>query len=1451
MENKTELTPTEMRQLELARKRERRKNGYAKSDSPDEYAKFERMIRTKEGTEVPEYEANYKLTELYAAQRASNVRKSKARTANLSWSERGPANVPGRTRGLLTHPDNPQRIWFAGSVGGGVWKTTDAGANWVNKTPNLPNLATTVLAMAPSDSKVIYAGTGEGFYNADAVNGDGIFKSGDGGETWQQLSATAGKIEFKNINRIIVDPTDANVLLACSNTGFLNNNAAIPFTSWILKSVDGGSSWSVVLALRNRIQQLLLSSPGDFTVQYAAVNGVGVYKSTDAGQNWTLSNQGMYPSGRVEIAVAPTNPSQLYAGTEGNLSGSGGSDLYSSEDAGASWQLVVEADAKPNINWLGGQGWYDNTLTVHPFDENTLYLGGVQLWKMNLIDGEGQTPQRVVTGVDEVNTLPFLDFINLGGTAFGGKLVVGNARAADYASVEIRFGPGKGQKAHRFTVGGIGAGVPTLSYQYRDYVDVPFEVWDITNNRQLMVSFRDQQEDGTFNLLAEGILPNGAPVERREYLYVSPIPYAQTPNPVIARNGGHVANYLYFLWPVLKTGAAWDPANLPESKLVINSDFLKTKLRVTQNVSDSYNQYGGKNAYVHPDHHNLVCLPVDAAAKTFKILNANDGGVYVSKPGTDPGFAQGDWIFAGNGYNTTQFYGVDKKRGADEYFGGTQDNGTWRSASLQQASASSSYLFQIGGDGFETSWNYFNTNRLIGASQFNNFRRSLNGGTTWSSAGSGYTDAGARSPFISQIAASQSNPDVLYTVGASGVWISDDFGGNWKLTPIPPIPWAFNGSLADVKVSSANNQIVWAGNALSPTGRIHVSTNGGRSFTATGSYPGATLGNTTGLATHPTEDSTAFALFSFANSPKILRTRNLGRTWEDISGFGRNPNSSTGFPDVAIYSLLVMPHNPNILWAGTEIGLVESTDGGATWALAQNGLPAVSIWELKVVDDQVVVATHGRGIWTVTIPELAREVVFVPYINDLRVATNGNLVVNSSLRSPYDSTLLYANNRFLGRLGKTAVRDTLTQYAYLEAGPVTVQLKCYLNGEEYVSTAKTTEFFVAKAAYSYKNAFDAPTTDFFGTGFSVRLVPGFRSGAIHSPHPYLNNNDYLHQLKTPIIVADRDAIFKYRDVVIAEPGEPGARFGSPDFYDYVIVEGTKDGLNWRPLETGYNSDYNARWRSAYDRGLAGNDSLFVAHSVDLLKSFAPGDTVFFRFRLYADGGLTAWGWAVDDLSIQEDYQAIANFTLVDASTEADLQPLADGDTINLLSVGRQLNIRANSYPDTVGSVVFTLDGQAYRTESTLPYALAGDDDQYPVNYFDWNFSLGTHMLTATPYAEALGEGKPGKPRTLTFTVVDGSDAGAGGESVEKLLAYPNPGNGKFTVELKGEADTEATVYVHDFQGKQVYQRKAALGAGSTNVDVDISGLPDGKYFLRAISGQQTFKSLQIIKRRQE
>src|SRR5260221_9611848 len=170
-----------------------------------------------------------------------------------------------------------------------------------------------------------------------------------------------------------------------------------------------------------------------------------------------------------------------------------------------------------------------------------------------------------------------------------------------------------------------------------------------------------------------------------------------------------------------------------------------------------------------------------------------------------------------------------------------QDNSTYFTPS---GTVSSSATFfntnsQLAGDGFEALWHSIDKNKMIGGSQYNDFARSLDAGTTWTSAFAGLTLSGSspdqnKFPFISKLACSKQAPDILYTVGTEGVWKSTNFGGSWSLTPITS-GWqssSNNSSFADVEVSRANANIVWAGSGAGSGKNLFVSTDAGKTFAA-------------------------------------------------------------------------------------------------------------------------------------------------------------------------------------------------------------------------------------------------------------------------------------------------------------------------------------------------------------------------------------------------------------------------------------------------------------------------------------------------------------------------------------------------------------------------------------------------------------------------------------------
>ncbi len=921
-------------------KHKKEKKGY-----PEKYAQYFHGISTPVGSNVSGYSVGYNSRELRKAREGARQLKS---TQQFPWVERGPGNVSGRTRALIVDPDDPDyQTWYAGSASGGIWKTDDGGRSWEVLTEDFPTLAISALVMAPSDHNIIYAGSGEGFTGYPAVVGNGIFKSVDRGMSWEQLSSTTGNENFRYVNMMIVDPQDEDIVIACTNKG-------------IFKSIDGGSTWDTTYSTGYQVQDID-SDPYDFSVLYAAVNSLGIIKSTDAGDTWDNAYEGMGTGYRYTVAVSPVNPDRLFSQVEApNYV----TDVYISSDGAETWNKLKDPDGS-FMHFLQTQGGYDNVVRAHPFNENVAFLGGVYFGKVEFltkgINIYKSEPQ--VLRVDTSGTGEFLSFVNFGGSYLGGGMSTGDVEDAedlilsDWVSVEIRFGEGKTQKAHRFIVPeGEGAGVPPEDYTYMDYIDVPFEVWDIDNNRQLMVSFRDQERDGEFNLFERDYDDE---ISGREYIFVSAHGYdSLQPDTNMAKDGGYVNKLLYFFWPTLMQDKEWNADSLPESDIHVTYGNFTFQEATTTVLSDDK-----KNTELHVDHHEIIMIPTDIAKEEFTILNGNDGGLAISYNGGDT------WKQIRNGYITTQFYGIAKKPGAHEYIGGMQDNGTWQSPSGETASVTSSYLDRLGGDGFETLWHPWYPHRIIASIYNNRFRLSNDGGETWLQADRGINEDG---PFFSRLSHHVKNPNLIFAVGSRGVYKHSNFGFGryeWELVELDE-GWYSNrlrmNDFFNVRVSLADSSVVWAGAGMhdDPELNIFVSEDAGESFNPTLNYSGEEVGYITGIATHPFNRNTAYLLFSLKERPKILRTTDMGNSWEDITGFTDSDSSVNGFPDVMVFSLLVMPYDTNTIWAGTEIGIFESTDNGETWHFANNGLPAVSVWQLAVMDNQLIVATHGRGIWT-------------------------------------------------------------------------------------------------------------------------------------------------------------------------------------------------------------------------------------------------------------------------------------------------------------------------------------------------------------------------------------------------------------------------------------------------------------------------------------------------------
>ena len=1283
-----------------------------KYDGPEKYSYYLASIKhggdnVNSEPKFGRYKPGYKEIELKKMLSRNNSTFAQSRMSEKSlfsntyakekatFIERGPFNVPGRTRPILVDVSDPTgNTWYAGSTGGGVWKTTDESVTWSEISNGMESIAISWLDQSKSQPNVLYAATGVAWVGGiQDITGAGVYKSVDSGKNWINVSPreSNGYVldAFNNVSRLLVDPTDPDVVIASTTEDYFAQGP-------IWKTIDGGKNWTEVASASTRIQQVI-AAPSDFNIQYAAVRGVGVLRSVDRGSTWTnpgginlsgtidydsengiLAGGGSGAFGRLELAVSYQDPYTIYASIDGDAA----SYLKVSYDGGVTWNLVKNEDGS-NDDWLIAQGWFDNTITVNPFNDSIVYYAGRDASKATVLSDPGVNFSGSTTTVTLDNTSSFLQLVNIwGGNAVGYNNEWNlHADAPELVDVEIRFGPGKSQMAYRFSVPeGSTSGVSHANYTYQDVVEVPFEVWNISADppEQITVSFRDNKNDGSFNITTEY-------GESREYIFPQNIPYDPTMSQTeITQQWGQIYKSLFLIWPYLSNNVSWDPNNLPNSSIKIQSvaATYKTLKKNVQYMTDYYDNGGAEsiNQNVHVDHHNLGTI-IDSD-NTFRIYLGTDGGIFYTNSSMDPGVVDNDfkvsgktsnnWYQPAGGYNTTQFYGADKVVGYDQYFGGSQDNGTFLSPRNLIADETTTWSFEIGGDGFEAIAHHTDPNKLIGGSQGNNFYRSTNGGASWSYAQYGLEGA---DPFITRLSSPAQDPDVLYAVTNFGVMKSNDFGQSWQAKQVEGNWNSSFWSGTDVEVSLANPRYVWAGSSMSFAGNIFLSKDWGETYESVPNF--SSLGRTSGIYSHPTEDSTAYVLFGMPGAAKVLQTRDLGETWEDLSGFTNSTDgkSLNGFPDVPVYSFLVMPHDKDIMWAGTEVGLIESTDGGASWHLVESNLPYVTIWDLKLKDEgQIVIATHGRGVWTATIDDLKsyepKPAILPPFIlSAYQLDSEDSYVISTNIntKSSYDSLVIKANNVKRDVFQNVDKSDS-TNFVFEvdDKGDYTIQAFGYKDGLEYPSN----EYDIIlnptlQPRTEYSTTFSDLVGDEFGLDrFRIGIQGGFEGRQLHTEHPYesgvaggYDDGYSVHALlNIPIIITDYTPSIRFKEIVLVEPGEPCTSFGDWNFWDYVIVEASKDGVYWRRLIDGYDSDADPAWRTAYNIGEFGSPDLIRDRQINFSPHFSVGDTVKVRFRMFSDDLTVSWGWMVDDLYIQKDLPVVQGIEFTKLDKDISIYP---------------------------------------------------------------------------------------------------------------------------------------------------------------------------------------------------
>ncbi|HEU5424205.1 MAG TPA: glycosyl hydrolase, partial [Nitrolancea sp.] len=305
-------------------------------------------------------------------------------TQTMAWRLVGP-HRGGRVVAVAGDPSEPSTFYF-GACAGGVWKTTDGGGYWENVSDGFfTTSAIGALAVAQSDPNVLYAGTGEACLRGNVSHGDGVYKSTDGGRTWQNM----GLADTRHIGDIAVHPQNPDIVyVAALGHAFGPNEER-----GVYRSTDGGKSWQKVLYKSPNAGAVDLSmDPHNPRIIYATIWQVrrnfwslesggpecGLYKSSDGGDTWQelTRNEGlpMGVLGKIGVAVSPAQAGRVYAIVEANDGA-----LFRSDDGGQKWQRLSE---QPGLRW---RAWYYMHIFADPLDANTVWVLNGGCWRS--IDG--------------------------------------------------------------------------------------------------------------------------------------------------------------------------------------------------------------------------------------------------------------------------------------------------------------------------------------------------------------------------------------------------------------------------------------------------------------------------------------------------------------------------------------------------------------------------------------------------------------------------------------------------------------------------------------------------------------------------------------------------------------------------------------------------------------------------------------------------------------------------------------------------------------------------------------------------------------------------------------------------------------------------------------------------------------------------------------------------------
>jgi hypothetical protein len=717
---------------------------------------------------------------------------------------------------------------------------------------------------------------------------------------------------WKNLGPANVAGLSRALLIDPSNPGVMYTTGV---TGGVWKSVDGGATWNAMgdflpvlvigsLAMAPQDSNTIYAGTGDGFISYDAVRGAGIFKSEDAGENWTrLASTASDDRFTFvnKMIVSPNALNRVYAATN--------SGILRSDDGGVSWTLALGRG-------FPQRGCQDLAMRSDRTTDVVLASCGIPGVRSN-----GALLNKVSPLED--GTLPATVFVN-----------------QDAANSNSAWTPAITDPTMGFTSLAIAPSNQNIMYASASAFSGPY-----TN--ALLAIYRSMDGGVTWQPTVKNSDPNPFNTVLLGYAL----------NALCYSPGDFTGQAWH------DNTIAVDPLD-PMRVWVGGVDLFRSDDGGVTWGAASYWWAGMSTPqYAHGDHHGLVFHPNYDGAANQTLFDINDGGVFrtdnaradVSSSVCQVGGSV-TWQLASTDLVTLQFYHGSILPDGQGYFGGAQDNGTVLGT---ETGGPLQWKTLMGGDGGATAIDPSDPTILYASSTDSALLKSTDGGQTFSSSTSGISEAAANFFLIGTFAMDPNLSTILWT-GGNTIWRTVNGARSWTAASSPLVTQSF-GSFA---VAPGNSSLVLAG---SRTGEIFRSANALKT-TANTIWPKTMprVGWVSALVFDPVNPSTVYAVYSSFNvSPgdaHIYKSADAGVTWNASDGTGY-----AGLPDAPYFTLVVNPKDPSVLWAAGDLGLFVSMDSGATWAREEPGFPVVPTDYLTIQQDSQGLAlyafTHGRGLW--------------------------------------------------------------------------------------------------------------------------------------------------------------------------------------------------------------------------------------------------------------------------------------------------------------------------------------------------------------------------------------------------------------------------------------------------------------------------------------------------------